>query len=138
MTPRVVRAAGVIVVCEGLLAWAVGAVYLFHALSGTNRHVVQGVSGAGGFGYGSAAWFALMGAGLVAGGLALATGRRWGRGIAVVANLLLLGVAWYVYGAGETRYAVVVAAVALVSLGLLFSPSALDWTSRRDAPGDPG
>nr|WP_309224917.1 hypothetical protein [Mycolicibacterium sp. CBMA 234] len=62
----------------------------------------------------------------------LITGRRWGRGIGVFANLLLLGIAWYVFESGQLQYAIVVALVALVTLGLLFSPSAVHWVSKRD------
>jgi hypothetical protein len=68
--------------------------------------------------------------------VALTTGRRWGRGIAVFANLLLLGVAWYIFSADRIGYGLLVAAVALLTLGLLFSPSAVDWITRRGAPDD--
>jgi hypothetical protein len=136
MSPPVVRAAGYIVVVEGLLALAVAVVYLIHAISGANQDVVRGLAGAGWFGYGSAAWFGLVGAATTAGGVALTTGRRWGRGIAVFANLLLLGVAWYIFSADRIGYGLLVAAVALLTLGLLFSPSAVDWITRRGAPDD--
>lgn len=69
-----------------------------------------------------------MGAGVLAAGWALWTGRRWGRGIAVFAQLLLLPVAWYM-GVGSQRwvYAIPIGVVALATLALLFSPSALQW-----------
>ncbi len=69
---------------------------------------------------------------VLAGGWALITGRRWGRGIGVFANLLLLGVAWYVFQSGQLQYAIVVALVAIVTLGLLFSPSTVEWISKRE------
>ena len=46
--------------------------------------------------FGTAAWFAIIGGGVLAAGWALWTGRRWGRGVAVFAQLLLLPVAWYI------------------------------------------
>ena len=46
-------------------------------------------------------------------------------------NLLLLPVAWYVYSSHQAAYAIVVGAVALAVLGLLFSPSAVQWASGR-------
>lgn len=129
MTPSVVRYAGYLVLLQGAGALIVALVYVVHAVTGTNQDQVRGLLS--GFGYGTAAWFALIGAGVLAAGWALATGRRWGRGIAVFANLLLLGVAWYIYGEGQHIHAAVVAVVAVVVLGLLFSPAAVHWVSRR-------
>ncbi len=132
MTPPVVRAAGYLVVAEGLLSLLVAAVYLVHAVTGTNRDVVRGLPAAGGFGYATAGWFAIVGGAVLAAGWALITGRRWGRGVAVVANLLLLGVAWYIRGSDQPVHAAPVAVSALVVLGLLFSPTAVRWVARRD------
>ena len=92
-------------------------------------------------GYGTAGWFAMMGAAVLAAGWALWTGRRWGRGIAVFAQLLLLPVSWYMgVGSHQWLYGIPVALVALVALALLFSPSALQWLgaqgSRDSASAD--
>ena len=91
-------------------------------------------------GYGTAGWFAIMGSGVLAAGWALWTGRRWGRGIAVFANLLLLPVAYYMtIGSGQWGYGVPVAVVAIGALALLFSPSTLEWVatySMDDASSD--
>jgi peptidoglycan/LPS O-acetylase OafA/YrhL len=124
--PPVVRYAGYLVAAEGVLAVVAAVVLVVRALGGADQHVVSG--------YGTAAWFLIVGGGVLAGGWALATGRRWGRGIAVFANLLLLGVAYYVYGSHQLVYAVVITVVALLTLGLLFSPRAVQWAaSGRDA-----
>ena len=137
MTPSVVRYAGYVVAAEGVAALIVAAVYLMHAITGASRDAVRGLPAAGGFGYGTAAWFAIIGGAVLAAGWALITGRRWGRGFAVFTNLLLLGVAWYIRGSDQPLYAALVAVVALVALGLLFSPAAVQWVSRpRDDAGD--
>ncbi len=137
MTPSVVRYAGYLVILEGVLALTAAAVFLFRAMAGVNPDVVRGNVGAHWYAYGTAAWFALIGAAVLAAGWALTTGRRWGRGIAVFANLLLLGVAWYIYGSDQPVYAAVVAVTALATLGLLFSPAAVQWTTRStDDRGD--
>lgn len=82
-------------------------------------------------GYGTAAWFVIMGSAVLAAGWALWTGRRWGRGIAVFANLLLLPVAYYMtIGSGQWGYGVPVAVVAIVALALLFSRSTLEWVAQ--------
>ena len=122
--PAAVRRAGFIVTAEGVAALVVAVVLVVRALAGADQHIVSG--------YGTAVWFVLVGAAVLAGGWALITGRRWGRGIAVFANLLLLGVAWYILGSHQLVYAIVVAVAALASLALLFSPSAVQWASGRD------
>lgn len=85
--------------------------------------------------FGTALWFVIMGSAVLAAGWALWTGRRWGRGLAVFAQLILLGVAYYVgVGSGQWVAGIAVAVVAAAVLGLLFSPSALQWAGAQDSP----
>jgi hypothetical protein len=78
-----------------------------------------------------------MGSAVLAAGWALWSGRRWGRGIAVFAQLLLLPVAyWAAVDSGRWAFGVPVALVALIVLGLLFSPSALAWATQCSASAD--
>ncbi len=85
--------------------------------------------------FGTALWFVIMGSAVLAAGWALWTGRRWGRGLAVFAQLILLGVAYYVgVGSGQWAAGIAVAVVVLAILGLLFSPSALQWAGAQDSP----
>jgi hypothetical protein len=65
----------------------------------------------------------------------LLRGRRLGRGIAVFVNMTLLPVAWYL-GVGSHRwgYGVLVGAAAVAVLAALFSPAALRWAAKRQAP----
>ena len=104
------------------MALVVAVVLVIRAFGGAEQRIVNG--------FGTAAWFALMGAAVLAAGWALVSRRRWGRGIAVFANLLLLPVAWYVIRSQQPGYAIAVAAVALTVLALMFSPSAIRWASR--------
>lgn len=99
---------------------AAAAVFLIRGLAGADQQIVNG--------FGNAAWFAVIGAALLTAAWALWTGRRWGRGIAVFAQLLLLPVTWYV-GVGSHRwfYGIPVAVVALAALVLLFAPATLRW-----------
>ncbi|BBZ79988.1 hypothetical protein MANY_53250 [Mycolicibacterium anyangense] len=123
--PATVRQAAVLVALEGALAVIGAVVFLVRGLAGADQHVVSG--------FGNAAWFALVGAGVLAGAWALWTGRRWGRGIAVFAQLLLLPVTWYIgVGSHQWLYAVPIALVALVTLVLLFSPATLQWLGAVD------
>lgn len=120
--PPVVRYAGFVAAAEGAAAIIVAVVLVVRGLSGADQHIVNG--------YGTAGWFAVMGAAVLAAGWALITGRRWGRGLAIFANLLLLPVAWYIVAAHQPIYAVAMGGVAIAVLGLLFSPPALRWASR--------
>ncbi len=122
--PGTVRQAAVLVGLQGAIGVIAALVYLIRGLAGADRHVVNG--------YGNAAWFGLIGGVVLAAGWALWTGRRWGRGIGVYAQMLLLPVSWYAgVGSHQWGYAVPVALVSAAVLVLLFSPATLDWLGRR-------
>jgi hypothetical protein len=125
-SPTTVRQAAVLVALEGVAGLIAAVVYVVSGLGGADEPGLNK--------FGTAAWFAIMGAGVLAAAWALWTGRRWGRGIAVFAQLLLLPVAWYM-GVGSQRwlYAVPVGLVAVATLGLLFSPSTLQWLGAQDS-----
>lgn len=127
--PPAVLVAGGIVAVQGAAALAVAAVLVVRGLAGADQRVVSG--------YGTAAWFALIGAGVAVAGATLLRGRRAGRGVAVITNLTLLPVAWYL-GVGSQRwgYGIAVAVMALAVLAALFSPAALRWAARRPAPSE--
>lgn len=83
--------------------------------------------------FGTALWFVLVAGAVAAGGWALWTGRRWGRGIAVFANLLLLPVCWYMaVGSHRPELGIPVGIVAVLALALLFSPAAVRWAAGVD------
>lgn len=122
--PPIVRYVGYLVAAQGVAALVMAAVLLVRAFAGADQHIVNG--------YGNAIWLVCICGGVLAGGWALITGRRWGRGIGVFANLLLLGVAWYIFQSHQLQYAIAVGLVAVVTLGLLFSPSTVQWISKQD------
>jgi len=126
--PTSVRGAGVIVAVQGATGVVVAAVLLLRAIGGADQRVANG--------FGTAVWFGLSGGAVLAAGWALLVGRRWGRGLAVFAELLLLPVAWYLtVGSHRALIGVPVGAMALTGLALLFSPAALRWISVGDQPG---
>lgn len=120
--PRTVRCAGYITVAQAVVALGVAVVLVFRGFSGADQRIVNG--------FATAVWFAAVGAVVGAAGWALITGQRWGRGIAVFANFLLIPVTWYIIESGQLLLAASVAAVAVLVLGLLFSPSAISWAAR--------
>ncbi|HUM00002.1 MAG TPA: hypothetical protein VLU24_11450 [Mycobacterium sp.] len=123
MTPSVpapVRGAGVVVALEGLAA-------LIFAIA----LVIQGIRGGDArIAFGTAGLLLLFGAAVSAAGRALWLGRRWGRGVAVFTQLLLLPVAFYMLsGSHRPELGIPLGIVALLTLGLLFSPLALKWAA---------
>jgi hypothetical protein len=124
--PTTVRQAAALVALEGIAGIVAAVVYLVSGVSGGDEPGLNF--------FGTAAWFAIIGAGVVAAGWALWTGRRWGRGVAVFAQLLLLPVTWYIaVGSRQWVYGIPIAAIALITLVLLFSPSALQWLGAQDS-----
>jgi len=121
MVPSSVRYAGYLACAEGLVGLIAAAVLVVRGLDGANQGIVNG--------FGTGGWFAIMGSAVLTSGWALVSGRRWGRGIAIFANLLLVPVSWYVIRSHQPGYAIALGAVAIGVLVLLFSPSAVRWAS---------
>ena len=116
--PPVVRGTGLIVMLEGLVALLFAVALVIGGIRGGDARIA----------YGTAGWFVLVAAALAAAGRALWRGRRWGRGVAVFAQLLILPVAYYmVSGSHRPEFGVPLGLVALITLALLFSGPALKW-----------
>ena len=126
--PAAVRGAGFIVAVQGVAALVVAAVLVVRGIAGADQRVVSGL--------GTAVWFVVVGGVVLAAGRALVLGRRWGRGLAVVTQLLLLPVAWYLtVGSRQPAFGIPAGVVALTALILLFSPPALRWAAGSDQDG---
>lgn len=120
--PASLRVAGLIAAVQGALALVLAAVLVVRGVGGADQRVVNG--------FGTATLFAVTGSGVLAAGIALAAGKRWGRGLVVFTQLLLLPVAWYLtVGSHRPVFGVPVAAVAVSALALLFSPSGVRWAA---------
>ncbi len=125
--PTAVRRGGAIVALEGLGAIAIAVILWVHAAGGTQESFISG--------YGTGAWFAILGAGVLAGGIALVSGRRWGRAIAVVAQILLIPVAFALLtDSGQPQFGAPLLVVVVIVLVLLFSPSSVRWLAADYAP----
>lgn len=120
--PSTVRNAGVIVALQGVGALVMAVVLVVRAIAGADQHVVNGL--------GTGVWFVLAGGVVAAAGRALVFGKRWGRGLAVFAQLLLLPVAWYLaVGSHQPAFGIPLGLVALTVLALLFSPATIRWVA---------
>ncbi|RVW04605.1 hypothetical protein [Rhodococcus spongiicola] len=131
-TPSTVLGAGVLVTLEGAIAVGAAIVLTVRGLLGHDQSVVSG--------YGTAAWFAILGGAVLAAGIGLLRGQRWGRTIALVAQLLLLPVAWYVLSSHQVFWGVLLGLVVISALVMLFAPGTSRWMAvgygAPDAPSD--
>jgi hypothetical protein len=123
--PAAVRGAGLVVAVEGAAALVVAAVLVVRGIAGADQRLVNGL--------GTAAWFVLSGGVVLAAGRALVLGKRWGRGLAVFTQLLLLPVAWYLtVGSHRPAFGIPAGIVAVTVFVLLFSPAAVRWAAGGD------
>lgn len=119
--PRPVRAAGVLVVLQGLTGVVIGAWLLIAAVRGSTGPVPIAAT---------AAWLLGFGVILLTVGVNLVRGRHGARTPATVAQLLLLGVCWYAIGpSSQPLYGVPAGAFCLAVLILLFCASARRWAT---------
>ncbi len=122
------RRAGLLVAAEGVAAVVVAVILVIIGISDGQQKVA----------FGTAGWFVIIGGAVLAAGWALFNGRRWGRGLAVFAQLLLLPTAWAMaVSSHQPAYGIPIGVVAIGTLALLFSPAALRWVSGVDEPQDP-
>lgn len=118
--PGPVRLAGGLVCAQGALGLAFAVALVLRAAGGAER-VGDVLAEAG--------YFVVVAGAVVAVGIALLFGKRWARSPAIVAQLLLLGVAWYTTGpSGRPEIGLPVAAVCVLVLVLLFAPTTRAWS----------
>jgi hypothetical protein len=129
--PSTVRIAGILVVLEGAVAMGFAVYSIFRAASGEHDQSVTN-------GYGFALWLALLFGGVLAAGIALLRGARWGRSVAVVAQILLLPVVWSLLtDSHQPMLGILMAVIVVPTLVLLFAPSTTGWLAQDYAPDSP-
>ncbi|MFC9998245.1 hypothetical protein [Nocardia sp. NPDC127526] len=117
--PTTVRGAGALVAFEGALGLIAAIALVVTGLTGSAQSAKNS--------YLTAGYAVIVGGAVLAAGLGLLRGKRWGRAIAVLTQLLLLGVAWYMFTSGRPELGTPVTLVALVALGFLFAPASNQW-----------
>ncbi|ORV91779.1 hypothetical protein AWC11_10050 [Mycobacterium interjectum] len=134
--PSVVRGAGVLVAVQGAAALVVAAALVIRGIAGADQRVVNGSPASGWYAQGTALWFVLVGGVVLGAGRALVVGKRWGRGLGVFTQLLLLPVSWYLaVGSHRPAFGIPLGVLAVTVLVLLFSPAAVRWAAGRDQGG---
>lgn len=125
--PQQVRLVGALVALQAVASLAFTVALLVRAMS-----VVRN----SGNDFGGAAYFGLLGVGLIAVAVGLLRGKRWAFAPAVVVQVLLLGVAWYAMtGASRFDIGVPVTVISLGALVLLFMPASRAWRLREERDG---
>lgn len=121
-TPRPVILAGLIVSAQALVGTAFVVALILRGMTGVTGQLSVGKV------YGEAGYFAVVTAGVAVVAVGLLRGRRWSRSPAIVLQLLLLGIAWYLLGpSGRPEYGVPVGVIVITVLVLLFGSTARDW-----------
>ncbi|GAB10002.1 hypothetical protein GOARA_050_00640 [Gordonia araii NBRC 100433] len=128
-TPKPIWWAGISIAIQGCVGLVAAAILVLRELGGHHEDFASG--------YGLAMWCAFIGLGVLAGGIALLRGKRWGRGIGVVAELLLLPVAYALLTDSHQPFlGVPLGFWALGTLAALFTASSLEWAAGPNAPED--
>lgn len=119
--PHPVQIAGVLVGLQGVAGVVAAVAVLVGGFTGLTLALA------------TAAWFAGCAAALLALGVNLVRGRRGARSPSVVAQILLLGVAWYAAGpSSQPVYGIPAAVFCATVLVLLFCPPAVRWAIGQD------
>ncbi|MCS7481652.1 hypothetical protein ACFFQW_15925 [Umezawaea endophytica] len=124
--PGAVRVAGVLTALQGLAGIAFAVALVVRAFGGAEST---------GKVLGEAGYFTVLCAGVLAAGVGLVLGRRWARSPSIVVQLLLLGVAWYMYGpSGQQLIGSLIGIYVVVVIALLFTNPVRRWTLGVDEP----
>lgn len=127
--PSTLRWAGLVTAAEGAIGLIVAVFLVIRALGGHHESFISG--------YGTALWFICIFGAVLAGGLAVYRGRRWGRGIAVITQLLLIPVAYSLLtDSHQPLLGAPLLAVVVVVLALLFAPRSMAYLNADSLPPD--
>ena len=126
--PVTLAVACYIALAEGLVGVGYGIFLIASELMGVEEtSLVSDSSSAGLVGVGTAVMFLIFFGGLIAAAVTLLRGGRWGRGLIVFINILLLGCAYYAFTAGKIVWIVLLAGASIATLVLSFHPRTLRW-----------
>lgn len=120
--PGTVRGAGALATLEGAVGVVIAIVLIVQGATSEHDSAFSA--------YGTAAWFLILAGAVLAAGIGLLRGKRWGRAIVVIAQILLLPAAWYMLSSHRFELGIPVGLVALVTLGLVFSPPSVRWMAQ--------
>jgi len=124
--PAAVRVAGALTALQGLAGIAFAVALVVRAFGGAEST---------GKVLGEAGYFTVLCTGVLAAGIGLVLGKRWARTPSIVVQLLLLGVAWYMYGpSGQQLVGSLIGLYVVLVIVLLFTNPVRRWTLGIDEP----
>lgn len=131
--PRTVKWAGFVGILQGALGIIAALVMIIQTAQGASAGdaEIHGIFGAGVSGYGTAAWFIIIFGAVLAAGIGLTQGKRWGRAPVAMMSMLLLPVAWYMYSSGRIELAIPTTLIGLIGLVFLFNKEAISWAATK-------
>lgn len=122
--PQTVWGSGLIVLLEGLAGVGVGVYFLIDAIGG---HDEVGISA-----YGTAAWFIILFGAVLAGGVGLLRGQRWGRGIGIITQVLLAPVMFALFGeSDQPLWGMLLLLLIVPAFVMLVMPKTSQWMSQQ-------
>ncbi|QDQ99367.1 hypothetical protein FO059_13785 [Tomitella fengzijianii] len=123
MPPNTVRLAGGIVTGEGVVGVGIAIFYVISALVGNHD---KGISY-----YGTAAWFGVLFGGVLAAGVTLLMGKRGGRGVAIITQVLLAPFAFSLLGQShQLAWGILIVLAIVPAFVLLVHPRTSEWMNR--------
>jgi hypothetical protein len=123
--PRTILGAGLLVALQGLTGLVFAVLLLVSAIGGGSTP--------GNNVYGEAAYFAVLAGGVLATGVGLLLGKHWARSPAIVVQILLLGVAWYIFGpSSRPEIGAPLGLVVIGAIVLLFHTQSSRWAQGDD------
>lgn len=129
--PMPMRIAAVVAVLEGIVAIGYG-IYLAvtQLRTGADESLVQSDTSAFAFvGVGTALFIVLTFGPMAYGGINILRGNQWGRSIIVFMNVLLIGIAFYMFIGGATLLGAITLLVAAITLGCALHPQSTEWAT---------
>ena len=129
--PAPMKAAAVMAVLEGIVAIGYG-IYLAFAqvTTGADESLVQSDTSAFALvGVGTALFILFTFGPMAFGGINILRGNQWGRSIIVFMNVLLLGIAFYMFLGGATLLGTVTLLAAAITLVCALHPVSTEWVT---------
>ncbi len=129
--PNTVRWGGIIGIVQSCIGILYAGILIFRELTG--RHdasiVYEAEDANTWVGFGTAVFFIIVFGTVLAGGINMIRGRKWGRGPIVMLNIILLPIAYTIFTAGQPVWAVLVGLSAIACLAMLFHARSVHWAA---------
>lgn len=130
--PAQIRWAGIIAIVQSVIALAFAAFLVFRDITGAEEHsLVSDTSNIGWVGTGTAIFMLIIFGTVLAGAISMLRGNKWGRGPIVLLEIILLGVAYFMFTGGAWLFGVFTAVSAALALYFLFNRNSFEWSEAR-------